>query len=121
MIFPRTSGCPMPAPPKLRDTHAGIGHPEVLGKIIADHPSCTDRHIGISCEITIDLDSVSQHAAPDGGGVEKLRRGKDGIRNPRHAVRDKQLLDHAQEEQARATEDALRVRARRSSGYQSLI
>ncbi len=88
----------VPAPPEVRDALGLVRRIEILQELEADHPAQADGHVGITGEIEVDLERVSQRAEPG------IRRGKRlgierGIRNPAHRIGQQDLLGKAEDEQ----------------------
>lgn len=74
----------MPASPKIGDRQSNIRMIEIFGKVETEHFAETDSHIGITGEIVVDLECVSQCTEPseeDGhfrDGHRKCFIGNDG-------------------------------------------
>ena len=54
----------MPAPPKIRDTVGNVGIVEIFKEMKAEYPSHTDRHIGVTGKIKVDLERKADYAEP---------------------------------------------------------
>ena len=65
----------MPAAPEFRDRLRNVGIVEVLQKIESQHLAKSDRHIGVSGEIKVDLEGIADGADP-GGEAALLGNGK---------------------------------------------
>src|SRR6516225_3774826 len=57
----------MPAPPELGERLRGVGCVEILFQAKPEHACEADRHVGITCEIEIDLDGEAGETKPGVG------------------------------------------------------
>ena len=87
----------MPASPEFRNRAGNVRITEVLLESKPEHPTQADRHIGISGEIEINLEGVSQRPQPSGRDGQGIGRVGE-IGDERQIIRDKDLLCHPEDE-----------------------
>ena len=85
----------MPSSPEFRDAPGNIRIIKVFQEVEAEHFSETDGHIGVTREIKVDLEGVSQGSQP-GSCHRKLGNGKSCRRIPEKAdvIRQQDLFSH---------------------------
>ena len=95
----------VPAPPELGDAARQVRASKILREVEAEKQRQTDRHIGVSRKIEVDLNRKGGDSAPcgepsgTGAGILKIRIGE-----ARELVRDGQLLQQAEDGQQHAAQ-----------------
>ena len=104
----------VPAAPEIGDVHRLVGRVEVQWQAHADHVGQADRHVRIAGEVEVELQGVSQGAAPRLEQAKQLAlfsrcKHRPGI--GRHAVGKHHLLEQPQREDGEPHGEEFRVDA----------
>jgi len=79
----------VPPSPELGDAAGQIGESEILHEAEAHHQTQTDRHVGVSREVKVDLNGVGRGSQPGvGGGRRGQSEGRLGHRGHRIGNQD---------------------------------
>src|SRR5262249_24904331 len=89
----------VPAPPELGDAGGEIRHVKVLSQLVAERVCQPQGHVRVSGEVTVNLDGVRENADPQSACGIVARVCEDRIGKERHAIRDGQLLEEAEDDE----------------------
>src|SRR4051794_11974241 len=97
----------VPSAPELLNVERAIGRIKVKWEPDVKEQRSTDRHVGVTTKIEIDLEGVSEHREP---GIEQAGRGEMVEAEPRiwcEGIRQQHLFGEAQPEEAETTPQVL--------------
>ena len=105
----------MPSTPEVGDVGRLVGAEKVHRKPDVEHPRQSDRHVGVSGKVEIDLQRIGQRRVPGLKQAER-RTPRDGVEAdigepPKH-VRQHQLLGQAEQKECASHDQVLPVRPR---------
>ena len=89
----------MPTPPELLNSSRCVRIIEVLKEMETEHAPHTDRHVAVTGEVKVNLQSVANRAHPAGKHADlACGQRKDCIRHLSHCIGEQQLFGQAADE-----------------------